>query len=337
MSSSPTMLVFAIACLAPAAMPHAQPRSEAAAPGGEPVLTRRAVRVHDPSTIVRDGDEFWIFSTGTGISSSRSPDLIDWEPGPRVFDPVPAWTQETIPRNRNGHFWAPDVIRLDGRYLLYYSVSSFGDNTSAIGLATNAALDPEDPAYEWRDEGLVIRSLEDRDDFNAIDPALILDQEERLWMAFGSFWGGIQLIELDKTTGKRIAPDSPIYPLADYPAIEAPSIHFRDGYYYLFVNWDRCCRGLESTYNIRVGRSESVTGPYLDKDGRAMRDEGGSLLLASEGDFIGPGHPSIFPHQGTDWLTVHFYDGATESGTSMLGMARIVWDADGWPRVVSAP
>jgi arabinan endo-1,5-alpha-L-arabinosidase len=221
--------------------------------------------------------------------------------------------------------------------MLYYSVSSFGDNTSAIGLVTNRALDPEDPAYEWRDEGLVFQSFEDRDHYNAIDPALIVDREGRFWMSFGSFWGGIKMIELDAATGKRVAADSPIYALADYPAIEAPFIHYKDGYYYLFVNWGRCCRGLDSTYEIRVGRSASITGPYLDKDGVDMREEGGSLLLAAQGEFIGPGHVGILPSGGIDWLTVHFYDGATSRGTSMLGMAQIEWDEHGWPVVVASP
>ena len=302
----------------------------------QPVLTRRAAAVHDPSTIVHDGDTFWTFSTGVGVSSSFSTDLINWERGPPVFDPVPDWTQAEIPLNRNGHFWAPDIIELDGRFLLYYSVSSFGDNRSAIGLATNEVLDPSHPDYAWRDEGPVFQSYED-DDYNAIDPALILDQDGRLWMSFGSFWGGIQMIELDRSTGKRISPDSPIHNLARNPEIEAPFIYFRDGFYYLFVNWDRCCRGLDSTYNIRVGRSRSVTGPYVDKAGVYLTDQGGSLLLATDGDFIGPGHVGIFSYQGTDWLTVHFYDGTTERGTSMLGMAQIVWAEDGWPNVVAAP
>lgn len=300
------------------------------------VLTRRDVPVHDPSTIVRDGETFWTFSTGIGVSSSRSTDLVNWQPGPPVFDPVPEWTQAAIPRNRNGHFWAPDIIRLNDRFLLYYSVSSFGDNRSAIGLATSTTLDPDDPDYGWRDEGPVFQSFEE-DDYNAIDPALIVDQNDRLWMSFGSFWGGIQMIELDRNTGKRIAPDSEIHNLARNPEIEAPFIYLHDGYYYLFVNWDRCCRGLDSTYNIRVGRSRSITGPYLDRQGVDMTDGGGSLLLATEGDFIGPGHVGIFPYQGTNWLTVHFYDGTTERGTSMLGMAQIRWQEDGWPRVFALP
>ena len=324
-------MVCLIACLA---LPAAGILSSDISAQEQPVLTRRAVPVHDPSTIVRDGDTFWTFSTGVGVSSNHSADLVNWEPGPPVFDPVPEWTQEEITRNRNGHFWAPDIIRLDDRYLLYYSVSSFGDNRSAIGLATNTTLDPTHPDYAWVDQGPVFQSYEP-DNYNAIDPALIVDQDGRLWMSFGSFWGGIQIIELNTTTGKRIAPDSTIYILARYPEIEAPFIYFHGGYYYLFVNWDRCCRGLDSTYNIRVGRSRAITGPYVDKTGVDLRDEGGSLLIETQGTFIGPGHTGIFSHQGTDWLTVHFYDGTTGNGRSMLGMARIVWADDGWPSVIS--
>jgi arabinan endo-1,5-alpha-L-arabinosidase len=141
---------------------HAQVGAGVASNGaaGQEILTRRALPVHDPSTIVRDGDTFWTFSTGVGISSAHSEDLVQWERGPAVFNPVPDWTQESIPRNRNGHFWAPDIIRLDGRFLLYYSVSSFGDNRSAIGLATNTTLDPDHPNYARQDEGPVFQSIE---------------------------------------------------------------------------------------------------------------------------------------------------------------------------------
>ena len=122
--------------------------------------------VHDPSTIVRSGGEYWLFSTGQGIRSWRSRDLTQWEEGPRVFESPPAWTTNAVPGFR-GHIWAPDIIRSGERWLLYYSVSTWGKNTSAIGLATNPTLDPADPRYAWVDEGPVIQSVAG-DDFNAI-------------------------------------------------------------------------------------------------------------------------------------------------------------------------
>ena len=120
-----------------------------------------------------------------------------------------------------------------------------------------------------------------------------MDADGNLWMSFGSFWGGIKLIQLDPATGKRIAPDSPVHALAHYDSIEAPFIYHHNGVYYLFLNWGMCCRGLNSTYNMRVGRSPKITGPYLDKEDKDMLEGGGTLLLDTDGPFIGPGHAGI--------------------------------------------
>lgn len=289
---------------------------------------KRDARLHDPSSIVKCQGEYWCFSTGRGVRSWRSKDLAHWERGPRVFADMPAWVTDVVPTQR-GHFWAPDVIFHKGRYLLYYSVSRFGRNTSAIGLASNPTLDPADPNYRWTDHGIVIQSKE-QDDFNAIDPAVIKTKESQLWMAFGSFWSGIKLIQLDPKTGRRIAPDSRIYPLAHYEAIEAPHIHKHGEYYYLFVNWDLCCRGIDSTYNIRVGRSRRIAGPYLDQDGKDLLQGGGTLLLATDGPFIGPGHASVFSEGGRDWFSCHFYDG-TDRGRSWLALRPLSWSKGGWP------
>ena len=232
------------------------------------LLGRRDVSVHDPSTIVQCKDEYWVFATGRGIVSRHSTNLIHWTAGPPVFTNIPSWTTNAVPGN-HGHFWAPDVIHLRNRYLLYYAVSTWGKNTSAIGLATNPTLDPADPGYAWMDQGPVIQTTA-TDDCNAIDPAITLDADGRLWLAFGSFWTGIKLVELDPATGKRLDPNSPIHSLARHDMIEASYIYRRGGYYYLFVNWGKCCRGVKSTYNIRVGRSRKITGPYLDKKGVDM-------------------------------------------------------------------
>lgn len=299
-------------------------------------LGSRGIRVHDPSTIVKCKDQYWIFCTGRGTPSYRSKDLVAWERGPQTFAKSPEWVAQAVPGNRGGlDFWAPDVIHLGDKYLLYFSVSTFGKNTSAIGLATNATLDPCDPAYEWKDCGIVVQSSP-RDDFNAIDPAVTVDAEGNLWLAFGSFWGGIKLIQLDPATGKRIAPESPIHALADYDSIEAPFIYYRDGVYYLFLNWGICCRGVNSTYNMRVGRSPTITGPYLDKDNKDMRDGGGALLLDTDGPFIGPGHAGILKEGGKYWLGMHFYDGSTSWGTSRYALRPLTWTADGWPVVGTA-
>jgi arabinan endo-1,5-alpha-L-arabinosidase len=295
-------------------------------------IRNRGLFVHDPSAVVRWKGEYWFFSTGRGVLSRHSKDLASWEEGPRVFSLSPAWTTGVV-NNFRGYFWAPDVIRLNDQFLLYYSVSAWGKNTSAIGLATNPTLDPEDPNYHWTDRGVVIQSGA-KDNFNAIDPSVLQDADGRLWMAFGSFWSGIKLVELDRTTGKRIAPDSPIHSLAWHDTIEAACLYRRGDFYYLFVNWGLCARGVNSTYNIRVGRSARITGPYLDRRGEDLRQGGGTLFLGTRGSLIGPGHAGILSENGRDWLSCHYYDGKN-NGRATLAILPLTWTTDGWPEVVA--
>lgn len=291
----------------------------------------RTVRLHDPSTIVEGAEDgFWCFSTGHGVSILRRPEEGRWDRIGSIFDrgARPEWHAEVVPENR-GHLWAPDVIRVGDRWLVYYSVSSFGRNTSAIGLASRGELDPDDPEEDWRDDGMVIRSRGD-DSFNAIDPAVIMD-DGRLWMSFGSFWEGIMLVELDPETGLMKDPEEEPAQLARAPEIEAPFIHKEGDWYYLFVNWGKCCRGEDSTYEIRVGRSREITGPYVDRDDAPMTEGGGTLVLDTEGRFIGPGHASIFENGGEEWLVHHFYDGE-DRGRSKLRLVELEW-REGWPVV----
>ncbi|MDG3004584.1 arabinan endo-1,5-alpha-L-arabinosidase [Paludisphaera mucosa] len=285
-------------------------------------------RIHDPSTIVGCKGRFWMFATGPGVRSFRSDDLKAWTPGPRVFEHAPDWAGD-VAAEPSRQLWAPDVVERDGRYLLYYSVSAFGRNTSAIGLATSATLDPHDPAFRWEDRGIVVQSRRE-DRFNAIDPAVVAGDRGTLWLAFGSFWDGIKLIELDPKTGLRIAPDSPIHALARKEQIEAPAIVRRGGWYHLFVNWGFCCRGVRSTYSIRVGRSRDVTGPYLDRDGVDLAAGGGTALLATDGPFIGPGHAGVLEREGRSYLSHHYYDGDS-AGLPRLAVRPLAWDAEGWP------
>jgi arabinan endo-1,5-alpha-L-arabinosidase len=284
--------------------------------------------VHDPSTIARCGADYWVFSTGAGIASRHSRDLTNWASGPRVFSTTPAWTTNAVPGFR-GYFWAPDIIHLGNRYLLYYSVSRWGVNTSAIGLATNPTLDPNDPSFAWTDQGPVCQSRL-QDNFNTIDPSVMWAADGSLWLAFGSFWAGIKLLQLDPNTGKRISQDSPIYSLAFHDSIEAPCLVERQGAFYLFVNWGQCCKGTNSTYNIRVGRSAIVTGPYLDKDGKSLAQGGGTSFLESKGRFIGPGHAGIYSEAERSWFSFHYYD-AERGGAATLAVQHLNWGADGWP------
>jgi arabinan endo-1,5-alpha-L-arabinosidase len=293
-----------------------------------------AFAIHDPSRIVKFRDRYWVFFTGRGGRSAWSFDRTNWTQGPPIFpNKLPEWAASAAPRN-NGDVWAPDIVFLNGKFYLYYCISVFGKNTSGIGVATNPTLDPRDPNYHWSDQGIVIQTSAS-DKYNALDPCPVLDADQRLWLAFGSYWTGIKLIRLNSNTGKRIAPHSPMWPLAYHSSIEAAYIHYHAGWYYLFVNWDRCCRGTNSTYNIRVGRSRVITGPYIDKTGVKLIDNGGSLFRETSGRFIGPGHVGIFAEGTNEWVGVHVYD-AKKRGRPALDLRRLTYDVDGWP-VVESP
>src|SRR5690242_4492268 len=294
----------------------------------------RGITTRDPSSIVKCKDEYWVFYTGRGVPSYHSKDLVKWERGPAVFKTAPEWIAGVVPENRNMVYWAPDVIKLRDRYLLYYSVSSFGKMTSAIGLATNPTLDPEDPTYHWTDEGFIVRTQQGQagDAYNAIDPAVFHDSDGSLWLVFGSYWTGIKLIQLDPKTGKRLAPDSKMSSLAFNESIEASFICRHGDYYYLFVNWGSCCQGPKSTYNIRIGRSKAVTGPYVDKAGLDMLQKGGSVFLATtNGPLIGPGHAGTLNVAGKEWFTSDFEGDLRMDGRATLAIMPLRWNADGWP------
>ena len=170
--------------------------------------------------------------------------------------------------------------------------------------------------------------------YNAIDPSVFQDSDGSLWLAFGSYWSGIKLIQLDPKSGQRLAPDSKIYSLAYNESIEASCLCQHDGWYYLFVNWGSCCQGPKSSYNIRLGRSKTVTGPYLDKAGVDLLQRGGSVFLATtNGPLIGPGHAGILNGQGQRWFTSDFEGDLRLNGQPTLAIMPLRWKADGWPEV----
>ena len=284
-------------------------------------------RVHDPSTIVREGTNFLVFSTGKGIFARRSTDLVTWTNAPSIFPELPPSVRR-LPFKHRGWLWAPEVIRVGERWLLFYSISEFGKNTSAIALASNETLDPADKKYSWRDDGVVVASVR-TNDFNAIDPAAFRDDDGKLWLAFGSFWSGVWLMELDARTG-RLATTNQVR-LAWSKAIEAASIVKHGADYFLFVNWGSCCHGTNSTYEIRVGRSSAVTGPYRDRLGRDMCAGNGEPFLQTDGRFVGPGHAGVLRDGTNEFVSFHFYD-ATRGGAATLGVRRLDWDTNGWPQ-----
>jgi len=292
-------------------------------------------QVHDPS-IIKEGNTYYVFSTRAGIAIRCSKDLIQWQLCGDVFAHLPEWAVKDVPGLRG--LWAPDVSYFNGRYYLYYSASTFGSNHSSIGLATNETLDSSSDKYRWVDQGKVIGSNID-DDWNAIDPNVVFDEHNQPWLAFGSFWGGIKLRKLEQATGKLSSQDQNLYSLASRPrtssspgAIEAPNIIRKNGYYYLFVSFDLCCRGANSTYNIRVGRARRLTGPYIDRSGKAMIDGGGTLVVGGAGRWAGPGHCAVLQEREGDHLVYHAYD--TEwRGVPTLRISSLHWDSEGWPAV----
>lgn len=296
--------------------------------------------VHDPC-IIKHRDDFYVFSTTSRpdeagfVACRRSHDLIDWKHLGFAFDKLPEWVKENVPRARG--IWAPDISFFNGRYHLYYSVSSFGSNHSAIGLATNETLDPSAPNFAWEDRGLVLQSRS-QDPYNAIDPNLFIDNEGRHWLAFGSFWSGIKIARIDPSTGKQLHGEARIQSLASRAgaagepnAIEAPCIASRGDFHYLFVSFDHCCRGIKSDYFVACGRARSALGPYTDADGRALMHGGGTVVVRGDARFKGTGHNAYLRDGNRDYLIYHAYDSA-RGGVPTLRISRIDWTSDGWPQ-----
>jgi len=306
-------------------------------------VTGNVSPVHDP-VIIKEKDTYYVFCTGgrngSGVIPIRtSTDMRTWTAAGFVFDDrLPDWAAAEVPRANNA--WAPDISFFNDRFHLYYSVSSFGSRDSAIGLVTNVTLDRTSPNYRWIDHGVVVRSRQDTDDWNAIDPNLVIDDDGQPWLSWGSFWGGIKMRRIDIATGKPAAADPTLYALASRPreqpiggSVEAPTMIKRGEFYYLFVSFDRCCRGAMSTYNIRVGRSPRITGPYVDRDGTPMTQGGGTLVLEATGpEWRGPGHQTVWNERGMDYLLFHAYP-AQGRGSSLF-ISTMLWE-NGWPRVAA--
>ena len=310
---------------------------------------------HDPS-IIKEGDTWYVFASGKDPMGGHVPircstDLLTWKHCGSVFQQLPDWlTNDPLVPHAQG-IWAPDISYFEGQFHLYYAYSLFGKNTSGIGLATNVTLDSHRPDYKWVDRGLVLRSVS-ADDFNAIDPNLVIDKQGQTWLDFGSFWTGIKMRRIDRATGKLCSQDTKLYSLAsrakpehpeaappnlpaNWQAVEAPFIVMHGDYYYLFVSWDLCCRGVKSTYRTMVGRAKKITGPYLDRNGTPMDRGGGSELLTANAMWLGPGGESVYLGAGgsPDIIVYHAYDAS--SGKPSLQISTLTWDG-GWPHAVLA-
>ncbi|GAA1849396.1 arabinan endo-1,5-alpha-L-arabinosidase [Myceligenerans crystallogenes] len=320
---------------------------------GTSLATAGELGIHDPALVAGgDGEPWFVYGTGDVRKGFGAPQVlrsddggVTWADAGTAWDQAgdPEWVRDPgsgVPGVEN--YWAPEAYRHGDTWYLYYSASTFGSNDSAIGLATGKTLDPADPAYGWADQGVVVRSVPGETNWNAIDPGVVEDRDGRPWLFFGSFWGGIQVVPLEWPSGKVPGGAEPVRiasraGLAEN-MIEAPFVVERDGWYYLFVSWDKCCSGVDSTYRIVVGRSREVTGPYLDADGKDMLLGGGTPVAGTQGRMIGPGGQtvSVVGERGSAdssyYLAFHFYDG-DNAGSPTLAVREIEWDEEGWPSV----
>jgi arabinan endo-1,5-alpha-L-arabinosidase len=286
-------------------------------------LTGDTIHSHDP-VIIQSGTGFISYSTGDNLLVKTSPDLLDWRFAGEIFDGTPdrpAWLSENVPGVMN--LWAPDISEFGGAFHLYYSVSTLYSSRSCIGHATRTSLD----SGGFVDRGpLLCSDVDTNEDFNAIDPNVIIDRDGAPWLVFGSFSSGIELVRLGPS-GDRA--DDVELNIATGP-VEAPFIVWRCGYYYLFVSRDACCLGVDSTYNIRVGRSAQITGPYVDESGTAMTNGGGTLLVSGNDQWRGPGHNAVL-FVGTRAYNVYHSYNASDAGRPYLRIAELVWNTEGWP------
>ncbi|MDX3643573.1 arabinan endo-1,5-alpha-L-arabinosidase [Streptomyces sp. MB09-02B] len=280
--------------------------------------------VHDPTMVRTSTGRYLLYATGGGLSYRTSTDRVAFGAGGDAFSSRPSWWSSY----GTTEAWAPDLSYHGGKYLMYYSVSTFGSNTSAIGLASSTTGLPG----SWTDRGIVHSSTASSD-HNAIDPNLFVDDNGTWWLSFGSWWTGLKMIQIDPSTGKQLSGNTTRYSLASRPtgtkAVEAPFVVERGGFYYLFASYDTCCAGTGSTYKVKVGRATSVTGPYRDKNGVALMDNGGTPVLESHGRYIGPGGQSILQDTDGDLIVYHYYDG-NDDGRPRLGINLLNWSS-GWP------
>ncbi len=269
--------------------------------------------IHDPSTIVECDGKYYTFGTGGG--GLISADGWTWEGG----------------AVRPGRGAAPDALKIGDRYLIAYSATGGGLGGGHAGRVLtmwNKTLDPKSPDFAYTEPVEVAHSLDD-EDCDAIDAGLLLDPTDgRLWLSYGTYFGFIRIVELDPKTGKRVEGNKPANVAID---CEATTLMYRDGWYYLLGTHGTCCDGPNSTYNIVVGRSRKVTGPYIDNVGRDMIEGGGKMLIAAGERKTGPGHFGRFiMEKGVEKMSFHYESDFDQGGRSVLAIRPLLWK-NGWP------
>lgn len=269
--------------------------------------------IHDPSTIMECEGKYYTFGTGGGGLITE--DGWTWNGG----------------AERPGGGAAPDAVKIGDRYLIAYSATGGGLGGGHAGRVLtmwNKTLDPKSPDFKFTEPIEVAHSLDD-EDCDAIDAGLLLDPTDgRLWLSYGTYFGFIRIVELDPKTGKRVEGNKEINVAID---CEATTLMYRDGWYYLLGTHGTCCDGPNSTYNIVVGRSRSVTGPYIDNVGRDMLEGGGKLVIAAGERKTGPGHFGRFVvADGVEKMSYHYEADFDQGGRSVLAIRPLLWK-NGWP------
>jgi arabinan endo-1,5-alpha-L-arabinosidase len=284
--------------------------------------------VHDPVMIAEKG-RYYIFHTGKGIPYKTSTDRIHWKDAGSVFDTLamPAWHRKHIP-NQDAAIWAPDIHYFNGKYYLYYSVSAWMNFNSSIGLATNVTLDPKDPRYHWKDEGDVVNFQNGGEGVNVIDPNAYRDEKGGLWLFYGSYKAGLRLLPLDPKSGLRADTSAPI--VITKALGEGVFVISGPQYHYIFASRGRCCAGMRSNYQMVMGRSESLEGPFLTTAGKSWVDNQYTLFLAGDSTEPGRGHNGFFTQGDTTFIVYHAYSRA-RNGAPVLRIRPLYLDAAGWP------
>jgi arabinan endo-1,5-alpha-L-arabinosidase len=269
--------------------------------------------IHDPSTIMECEGKYYTYGTGGGGLISED----GW-----------TWNGGAV---RPGGGAAPDAMKIGDRYLVVYGATGGGlggGHNGRILTMWNKTLDPQSPDFKYT-EAIVVAQSDGIEDNDAIDPGLLLDPNDgRLWCSYGTYFGFIRLIELDPQTGKRVEGNKAIDIAID---CEATDLEYRDGWYYLLGTHGTCCDGANSTYNIVVGRSRKVTGPYLDNMERDMLKGGGKMVVAAGGRVTGPGHfGRVILENGVEKMSCHYEADLDQGGRSVLGIRPLLWKNE-WP------
>jgi len=269
--------------------------------------------IHDPSTIAECDGKYYTFGTGGGGLISENG--WSWHSG----------------ADRPGGGAAPDIMKIGDRYLCIYGATGGGlggGHSGRILTMWNKTLDPKSPDFKWT-EAVEVCASDGMEDQDAIDPGMLLDPTTgRLWVSYGTYFGTIRLIELDPKTGFRVKGNKEKDIAID---CEATDLIYRNGWYYLLGTHGTCCDGVNSTYNIVVGRSKSVEGPYLDNVGRDMYHGGGRMVVAAGDRKTGAGHfGRTIIDEGVELTSFHWEADFDLGGRSTLAIRPLLWKND-WP------